>query len=114
MHDIGQAIIERREELRLSQKQLAELAGMHRNTVGRIERGVQKPNQSSLEIICQALDLTVFELYQRAGLNHITESYKTDPVVTRCKMLLDRLPPERQLEFVELLDKLIEIFAEAR
>ena len=112
---LGEIIAQKRKELNLSQSKLASLSGIHRNTIGNIETGKQFPNQATLEKIAQALQISLPELYSCAGLDvQIAENYETDPAITRFKILLDRLPPERQLEFVELLDKLLDILAGAR
>lgn len=50
----------RREELGLSQEQLAEKCGWHQSTIGRIESSKFFLNTKQLWIICNALDLYFF------------------------------------------------------
>lgn len=51
---------QRREELRLTQEQLAEKCNWHRETIARIEAGKFFMNTKQLWIICNALDLYFF------------------------------------------------------
>jgi ribosome-binding protein aMBF1 (putative translation factor) len=53
---IGERIAARREQLHLSQQQVAELAGIPQPEVSRIERGKANPTQATLEKIAAALD----------------------------------------------------------
>lgn len=58
----GQVIAERRAELALTQKQLAERLNISDRTVSRWERGVGFPDLSLLEPLADALELSVVEL----------------------------------------------------
>jgi len=51
LRNSGAAIAERRHELGLSQEDLAQMAGLHRNTVGKIERGEVSANLTGLNHI---------------------------------------------------------------
>jgi transcriptional regulator with XRE-family HTH domain len=55
----GLALREKREKIGLSQEKLAEMAGMHRNYVGLLERGVQVPSIRIVEKLAQALGTTM-------------------------------------------------------
>lgn len=65
---LGQAIRERRKNLRISQERLAELAGADRSHLGRLERG---DNEIAFLLLCrvaEALNVTVAQLMDDAGL----------------------------------------------
>ena len=53
--DMGNRIAKRRTELGLSQESLAELAGMSRVSVVRIENGEQAPRSNTAEKLCKVL-----------------------------------------------------------
>lgn len=59
MSNIGQQIKERRKSLKVTQRQLAELAGIGINTLTKIERGEANP---SLSILNKVLDTLGLEL----------------------------------------------------
>lgn len=53
----GQIIRNARRKKNLTQVQLAEKIGVHPNTIARIERGVQKPNFSTVKKLATALGI---------------------------------------------------------
>ena len=59
MSNIGQQIKERRKSLKVTQRKLAELAGIGINTLTKIERGEANP---SLSILNKVLDTLGLEL----------------------------------------------------
>lgn len=54
---IGTALANSRKQANLTQDQVAEQTGLRRETVGRIERGLQSPNVDTVEKIASALGL---------------------------------------------------------
>jgi transcriptional regulator with XRE-family HTH domain len=77
--NVGAAIRERRRDLGLSQEELAQLAGLHRNAIGKIERGEVDPALTSLNHIypclqCVAVrfDVEVILPWPLAGVPAIT------------------------------------------
>ncbi len=58
----GQRIRTLRKERQLSQEQLAELTGFHRNYIGMIERGERNPALVNIEIFAKSFGLTLGEL----------------------------------------------------
>ena len=73
MVPLGDRIRARRKELRMSQSELAERAGMTASFVSQVERGVTSPSIDSLYKISQVLDLPVFHF--------LLEPETTTPVV---------------------------------
>ena len=65
---MGLAIRRRRQELGLSQERLAEIADVHRNFVGHVERGEQNVSIDSLVRFAAALKTSLASLDSDAGL----------------------------------------------
>ena len=65
----GKRIRALRKERGLSQEQLAELTGFHRNYIGMIERGERNPALVNIEILAQAFDRSLAELLSASELN---------------------------------------------
>jgi len=53
---LGERLAARREELHLTQQQVAERSGVRQSDISRIERGKLKPNQATWEKLAAALD----------------------------------------------------------
>ena len=62
----GKRIRALRKERGLSQEQLAELTGFHRNYIGMVERGERNPALVNIEIFAQTFEVSLAELF--AGL----------------------------------------------
>lgn len=62
----GTAVKFRREELGLTQEELAERAGIHRTYLSDIERGGRNPSLVNIERLSLALDLELSSLFLRA------------------------------------------------
>ncbi len=58
-YDMIQKLIERRNELRLSQLQLASIAGMKQPAIARLESGLNNVNVSTLFKVANALGLDI-------------------------------------------------------
>lgn len=67
-HLFGLAIRKRRQELGWSQERLAEVADVHRNFVGHIERGEQNISIDSQVRFAAALKTTLATLFEDAGI----------------------------------------------
>jgi transcriptional regulator with XRE-family HTH domain len=63
---LGQEIRERRTQLSFSQEALAHEAGLHRNVIGRLERGTYNPSLLTLLSIAVELDVSVSDLLDAA------------------------------------------------
>ncbi|HEY7157670.1 MAG TPA: helix-turn-helix transcriptional regulator [Gemmataceae bacterium] len=61
----GFAVKLRREELSLTQEDLADKAGIHRTYLSDIERGSRNVSLINIESLAAALSLTISELFQR-------------------------------------------------
>ena len=59
----GQRVRDLRKERRLSQEELAELTGFHRNYIGMIERGERNPALVNIEIFVRKFDTSLSELF---------------------------------------------------
>ena len=60
----GRKVQMRRKELKLSQEQLAEEAGLHRTYIGMIERAEKNITLCNIEKIAKALNIQIQELLQ--------------------------------------------------
>lgn len=54
---MGKRIQELRKEMNISQAQLGYETGVHRDQIGRIERGIQSPSADTLEAMSAVFDL---------------------------------------------------------
>lgn len=61
---LGQNVRALRNEMspRLSQESLAEIAGLHRTEIGKIEQGQVDPRLTTLHLVADALDVTLDDL----------------------------------------------------
>jgi transcriptional regulator with XRE-family HTH domain len=63
---IGAALRRRREAQEISQEDFAELVGMHRTYYSAIERGLKNIRLETLERICAALHVRMWEVVKEA------------------------------------------------
>jgi transcriptional regulator with XRE-family HTH domain len=63
---LGEEIGLRRKSLQMSQEELAHDAGLHRNLIGRLERGEDNPTVMTLVSIATELDISLSELVSSA------------------------------------------------
>jgi transcriptional regulator with XRE-family HTH domain len=64
----GDAVRSRREELGLTQEELAEKAGIHRTYLSDVERGTRNVSLVNVERLAEALSLSLPELFERVAL----------------------------------------------
>lgn len=67
LEEFGEAVRRRREELELSQEELAEKADLHRNYVGGVERGERNIALINLEKLAAALEVELSKLIEEIG-----------------------------------------------
>jgi len=63
---LGQAVKARRQELGLTQEQLANDSGLHQRWISNIENGKRNPSYASLRRLATGLELSASELIARA------------------------------------------------
>jgi transcriptional regulator with XRE-family HTH domain len=63
---LGEEIRFRRNSLQMSQEELADKAGLHRNLIGRLERGEENSTVMTLVSIAVRLDISLSELVTAA------------------------------------------------
>jgi transcriptional regulator with XRE-family HTH domain len=59
---LGEEVRHRRDALRISQEELAARAGLHRNAIGRLERGTLNPSVMTLLCVVAEFDIPLSEL----------------------------------------------------
>ena len=75
--DFGEKIRNAREDLDLSQRDMANLIPMNQSNYSKIERGVQEPNLEQLRRICQILKLDPRYLLEIGECSYLTvEDFK--------------------------------------
>ena len=67
LRGLGEEVRERRTRRNLSQEVLAQLAGVHTNVVGRLERGKYNPTVLTLAAIALKLNASLEELFAGAA-----------------------------------------------
>jgi transcriptional regulator with XRE-family HTH domain len=67
LRKLGIAIRERRQELDLSQEDLAERCHLHRTYISGIERGVRNPTVTCIDDVARALNIDLAELVKRSA-----------------------------------------------
>ena len=65
---LGETIRAHRNEMGVSQEKLAELIDVHRNYIGKIERGEQNITVTSLCRFCTLFGVSLSELFGEAGV----------------------------------------------
>lgn len=71
--NIGEKIRNAREDMNLSQRDMANLIPMNQSNYSKIERDVQEPNMEQLRRICQILNLDPRYLLNLGDFSSITE-----------------------------------------
>ena len=71
--DIGEKIRNAREDMDLSQRDMANLIPMNQSNYSKIERGFQEPNLEQLSRICQILNLDPRYLLNLGNFSSITD-----------------------------------------
>lgn len=62
LEKFGNRLKELRKEKNLTQEQFAESSGLHKNYIGMVERGERNPSLKNIEIMANALGISISEL----------------------------------------------------
>lgn len=94
MLSLGAAIAKRREELGLSQRDLADRASVSNGTISFIEQGItEQPKPTTLGKIARALGMSVDDLYTMAGiLPKQKPSTSLDRILAKLSDVLAKMP----------------------
>lgn len=76
---LGAIIREQRELAALPMRQLAKSVGISNPYLSQIERGLRAPSEAVIEALAASLDLSVEELYRRAGYVQPEASPEDEP-----------------------------------
>ena len=68
----GRAVRKRRQELGISQEELADRAGIHRTYVGDVERGERNIALQNIERLAKALSVSISILFKKYGVDDET------------------------------------------
>ena len=88
--DLGAFIRSQREQVQLSVRRLAEVAGVSNPYLSQIERGLRRPSADILQQIAKGLSISAETLYVRAGMldpdirphRSVIDAVNTDPILT--------------------------------
>lgn len=72
--DVGKKIRDAREDMDLSQRDMANLIPMNQSNYSKIERDIQEPNMEQLRRICQILNIDPRYLLNLGEYSSITDS----------------------------------------
>jgi transcriptional regulator with XRE-family HTH domain len=64
----GQRVKELRTERNLTQQQLADISGLHKNYIGMVERGERNPSLINIEILAKSFEISISELLNLASI----------------------------------------------
>lgn len=64
----GQVLRDARKSVPMSQEALAEAAGLHNNTISKMERGELSPSVDTVVLVCAAMGYEPWQLLLEAGL----------------------------------------------
>ncbi|MEW6663031.1 MAG: helix-turn-helix domain-containing protein [Bacillota bacterium] len=98
--DIGARIKQLREELGLSQNELARRAGIAQSSLSYLESGAKSPSVDTLLLICKALGVSLTEFLGETGGNSAPEHIK--PLLDRVR----HLTPEQVQKLAEFIKSL--------
>lgn len=70
-NNLAHILKQKRKSLKLSQEKLAELAGLHRNYVGAVERGEINIAVDNIEKLAKALEIDICEFFKETILTHL-------------------------------------------
>ena len=105
-------ISKRRKELGMSQSELADKIGAHRNTIADIERGVSEGWPDTREAIAKALKCSVSDLFVEKSPSGATVPTYDD--VLLLLSLFGKVEPSDRSSIVSMLERAVERIESAR
>lgn len=63
MIKFGKRVRELRTERNLTQQQLADISGLHKNYIGMVERGERNPSLVNIDILAKSLEIDISILF---------------------------------------------------
>lgn len=100
----GQYIVQLRDKKAISQRKLAELAGVTNSTISRIEADIVKPDPATLEKLATALEVDKSLLLTKCGYSEIPEEF----VIIARKT--GELSEEKRMEAYRIFNETIDKF----
>ena len=101
----GQYIVQLREEKTISQRKLAEMAGVTNSTISRIEADLVKPDPATLEKLSIALEVDKTLLLTKCGYSEIPEEFVL--IARKTGELSEEKRAEAYKIFNETIDKFL-------
>ena len=96
---IGQNIGMKRVNAGYSQEQLAEIVGISKNALGRIERGESVPRADTLISVCRELKTTPNEIYP----DYLSEEDHKDDQISEMMKMVQRLSENQKRQFFMMM-----------
>lgn len=110
---VGPFIRQTRKERDLSQKALAEAAGLSLSALGKLERGQQAADDETIVRLCIALNMDVKDFFAKVhGVQLDAASSLVEPLRRELGVDTAASPPDRQLDY--LSDAMDLIYAEVK
>lgn len=100
---IGERLRNYRLKAKMSQENLAELAGVHPTYIGQLERGEKNPTIESIEKIARALHLPLEELFA----NIIANDKVNNEMALKCYNLILEQSIDKQKDIWDILMKIL-------
>ncbi len=103
--DVGAFIRAQRERAKMSVRRLADVAGVSNPYLSQIERGLRKPSAEILQLVANALRISVESLYVRAGI--LSEDSRTPTSVSEAIEHDSLLTPEQKLALLNVYQSFV-------
>jgi transcriptional regulator with XRE-family HTH domain len=103
--DVGAFIRAQRERAKMSVRRLADVAGVSNPYLSQIERGLRKPSAEILQLVANALRISVESLYVRAGI--LSEDSRTPTSVSEAIEHDALLTPEQKLALLNVYQSFV-------
>jgi transcriptional regulator with XRE-family HTH domain len=104
--DLGKAIQRRREELKMSLRDVADVVGVSASTLSRIENGTGRPDADNIARLTQWLDMPVDRLFRQSSADVepvIYYPHEATPEIVEAHLRADKnLSPETAKALSEL------------